>query len=66
MLLFTIVMSLLSVLYFAYRGHDAEVRATHLESQLDSYRRNELRLQSELRVAKKLIKSLGAEPPKDA
>ena len=59
-------MSLLSILYFAYRGHDAEVRANQLASQLDSYKRNELRLQSELRVAKKLIKSLGAELPADA
>ena len=66
MLLFTITMCLLCVLYFSYKGHDSEVRANQLAAQLDSYKRNELRLQSELRIAKKLIKSLGAEPPADA
>jgi len=63
MLLFTIVMSLLSILYFAYRGHESEVRANQLASQLDSYKRNEVRIQSELRTAKKLLKSLSKNPP---
>lgn len=61
MILFTILMSLFGVLYFSYKGHDSEVRANQLASQLDAYKRNEIRLQSELRIAKKLLKSLKEE-----
>ncbi len=60
-----LLIAMTAILFFSFRAHEEEVRANVLESRLDAYMRNEVRItddliktQQELRKVRKQLEKL--------
>lgn len=57
----SLLVAVAAIIFFSFRAHEQEVIANQLESQLDSYKRNEVRLQAELTGVRLALKHVQEE-----